>query len=678
MNAYFFQTFRLNKHNIFKFKKSNLGLRNVFSKKNFNHKQLSSPMLTIFSGFFLLYLEEKLKLKSTKILSCKSQGDEKINENTLLNPLLRNKFIVIEEPKIYIIYDEENDLQAEMSDLILNNLQQNYFNTQFDFDLSNKITIQKLSLKQIKENDDFNKITKYFNIWNIKNKNEPLVLINNQIIGEFINPYSLSTNINDKTKIKLNNLLAYEKIQNLKELREEFRYLENPKQTIVLINSDDITDRENSYIFNRMISVFRDKNTKFLLVSDSKLKNYLNMEKGHIYKYYSNKLPYKAKDPDMALEEYFYNSENSPYSLSQSQKLPIHEILTKEGIDLNSYMSSNNVALSLKFNLFRDKIKIDKDLFQDNSNLVLEGEGEKGFILKKHDRIKFQKLISYPHRNVIKLGETDKKIIQHQWTLPNKHFLYIHVPTWVYLKENIFDNILFESSHLFDGVQISNSTNFSYKNGLYDDSQISGELPQIFIIETGDNPSTDRKVYSMNYFRFADDFNKYLKNRKELFKKQEVIDNFTYVQTVNSKSFEEKILKDNSFDEFMIEIKHEGCPTCYMLGKMFDHVSQKFYKHGYLKNFRFFRVDTHNDLPFLGEFAATPTYLFCRKKEDGQIGFISQIEKHEFIFKLRKLSKYDFSKARYHPNIGFGFYLFQRQEFLKPNYDPDVDLGGFS
>ena len=53
-------------------------------------------------------------------------------------------------------------------------------------------------------------------------------------------------------------------------------------------------------------------------------------------------------------------------------------------------MNSNNVALSLKFNLFRDKIKIDKDLFKDNSNLVFDDVGEKGFILKTHDKIKFQ------------------------------------------------------------------------------------------------------------------------------------------------------------------------------------------------------------------------------------------------------------------------------------------------
>ena len=47
------------------------------------------------------------------------------------------------------------------------------------------------------------------------------------------------------------------------------------------------------------------------------------------------------------------------------------------------------------------------------------------------------------------------------------------------------------------------------KNKLYDPSQISEDIPQIYMIET--NNIKDKKTYSFNYFRFPDEFMKYLK-----------------------------------------------------------------------------------------------------------------------------------------------------------------------
>ena len=228
---------------------------------------------------------------------------------------------------------------------------------------------------------------------------------------------------------------------------------------------------------------------------------------------------------------------------------------------------------------------------------------------------------------------------------------------------------------MLDEIQIVTSKDFAIKNEIFDTFQLSATLPQIFLIETKNG--RDRKIYNLNYFRFAKDFNNYLKGSQKMFSfKDNNIDNLTYVETINSLNFKEKIIDDKSFKEFIIEIKHEGCPTCYILGKMLDHLSQKFKKHK-INKVKFFRIDTANDLPYLGEFLATPTYLHCRKNEKGEIVQISPLEKQNFIFDLRKASSYDLSKIRYHPNIGIGNHIYLQKEFLKKNYDPDMDLESF-
>jgi len=203
---------------------------------------------------------------------------------------------------------------------------------------------------------------------------------------------------------------------------------------------------------------------------------------------------------------------------------------------------------------------------------------------------------------------------------------------------------------------------------------MSEELPQFYLIET--NNIADKNIYSFSYFRFPDEFNKYLKGKAKKFIYPIKVDNLSYVTELNAENFEEKVIKDYSFKEFLIEVKHEGCPTCFMLGKMVDHLSQKFRKHNLANKFRFFRIDSHNDLPYIGDFSATPTYLFCRK-EGEKITLISQLDKNDFLFQLKKLSKLDLTKIRYHPNIGYGFHLYQNQEFLKPDYNPDIDVLGF-
>jgi hypothetical protein len=634
--------------------------------RDINLKKFTIPVFSLLAGYY--YFRDGAHVQGSKILRCLENSVK--NENVINTENVSNKknaYFIPNNPKIYIIYDEEKDLQKELVEMIKNKLKNGYVES---LGLQGKINIEIISIQKdpsildklkLTNTKPSESITTTNTNFNLKNKNEPIILIKNDYLSELLNPYAFTKNSpasDHKLFTKLNNLITYKKISSLKELREEFRYLESPKYNIILITQEMLSDKEIS----KSLSLFRTKNTKILLIEDANIISSLSLNKNHIYKYYSAKLPYKMKDTDLFLQDHFDKKLNNSH-------VPVAEILTQEGVDLSTYLNSNSASLMIKYHMFRDEIKISKELIEKKLSDNIEGK-------YLPDRIKFQKMISYPTRNVSQLAETDKKMIEDQMNTPNKILLFIYVPNWSFLKENIFDAILFDSPHLFDKIQITNSKNFTFKKELYDDSQISEEIPQIYLIET--NNLTDKKIYSMNYFRFADDFNKYIRNKKEIFKKPEVMENLTYVSTVNSLNFEEKVLKDNSFREFMIEVKHEGCPTCYMLGKMFDHVSQKFHKHKYDKKFKFFRVDTHNDIPHLGEFAATPTYLFCRKNEKGQIEMISQVDKQDFLFKIKKLSKLDLNKVRYHPNIGFGFYIYQKNEFMKDSYDPDIDISGFN
>jgi hypothetical protein len=143
-----------------------------------------------------------------------------------------------------------------------------------------------------------------------------------------------------------------------------------------------------------------------------------------------------------------------------------------------------------------------------------------------------------------------------------------------------------ETNHLFDEIQITLNKDFALKHKIFDDNPMSEKLPQFYLIETGNN--NEKSIFSPSYFRFSDDMNKYFQGKGKEWKSQPTIDNITYVTELNSQNFEEKFLLDTSFEESLIEVKHQGCPTCYMLGKMVDLMSHKFAKHKLDKKFKFF------------------------------------------------------------------------------------------
>ena len=616
-----------------------------------------------------------------------------------------------ENSVIYILYNKENILQNELKDIINAKLKY-YINSKNLYRKDNiKIQIiessQKGLISKIKQSTLSNYLIESENadnivnlkkkeanekptnlnenyilekIDNLNNSNEPVVIIKSGLCLENINALSFvkderitkNKNHYSNNKIdfslhqKLDNLFLYYFCDEMTEIRDHFKFLDKAENKIVLLSAESFiknTENSNNITFDyqklKYLSLFKEKNTKIIFVNNEELSNKLKMENNILYTYYPPKIPNIMRNVELFLQE---NQLTQRY----------------EGVDLNKLFNNSPINFILKFNFFRNEIKLNYESLNRNFNDAENYLNKENFNFNRFERMRMQKLFSYPKRQVRQLATTDRKLFKKTWNEKNKTVLFVWLPNWAFLKESLFNFILYDANHLFDEIQITNSKNFTLKNKLYDNSGISDDLPQLFIIETGDaEKNLNKKIYAFNYFRFSNELQNYMSNKHPIYKPQTSVDNLTNVKFLNTKTFKEKILDDKKLKEFIIEIKHEGCPSCFMLGKMFDQLSLKLKKHKLENKIKLFRIDTENDLRYLGDFAATPTYLFGKKNEKGEITFLSEIPKQEFIFRIKKYSNYDLTKIRYHPNLYFGFQVYQNKMFLKPDFDPDIDINSY-
>lgn len=230
---------------------------------------------------------------------------------------------------------------------------------------------------------------------------------------------------------------------------------------------------------------------------------------------------------------------------------------------------------------------------------------------------------------------------------------------------------------MFDRIHIINNKGLSDYVQLKQNEGLSLDMPDFFIKAT--SKSKLEGEYLFNYFNFPQEFNLFLKESKDQFKYFSPYDNKTLVKKLCANKIEEAIFdKNNKFRECIIEIKHESCPACFMLGKTFDHLSLKLNKHNILKKLPLFRIDNDNDVPLFGKFSATPMYIYIRKNRDNtRIEAINTLDKNDFIVGLRKSSRLNLNEIRYHNNLMVGFSLYQNKLFSKPDFNPDFDVQAY-
>ena len=420
-------------------------------------------------------------------------------------------------------------------------------------------------------------------------------------------------NIDDISTFTLNkikNVLNEITINDIDSLREEFEYLNKPNHRIVIINS-----RTYHHLSKEVLSQYHKKNTKIIILENETLLQYLKIDhqsNNKVYVYYPPKLPFILSSPELCDQ------------------------------NINQYYIKNPIELSIKYGLYRNVYVIDNDA---------------PYILDK---------------KVISLCETNKEMIDNNLKRKGRH-LFIYLPEWSYINEDIIENFLYEKSAYFTSVNITTSKEFAKTHNLYESNLVIDCIPQVFII---DNTKEQKNTYNLTYFKLDENYKKYLNKELpqcningSLSRKM-----FTYVKDINNESFQKEIIEDKNCKEYILEIYKDNCPACFILGKMFDHLSHKFNKHN-ITGMKLLRINIDdNDIPLLGEFNATPTFLYLRKNDKGQIEYICPLQKENFISKLKTLSKTDLSKIQYPPNISYGYLLYMKREYLKPDYDPDAEI----
>lgn len=364
---------------------------------------------------------------------------------------------------------------------------------------------------------------------------------------------------------------------------------------------------------NAISSKFLARDTKIIIIKNEKLKNFLQIFDDEVYVYYPPKFPFSLAKPELYKK------------------------------DLGEFYNSNPIYLQLKQALFRDIYVI------KNNTLFIKDQG------------------------VIKIAETNVDNIKLNLSKTGTH-LSVYLNDWSSLEEEKqLENFLFENSSLFSSVNILTSKDFALEKKLYLPNQLYENLPQIFITTVKKN-NYEKKTYNLSYFGPEKSFS--------LFRAGELpevpLENFenyiapTYVKTIKTENILEKITKDNSFDECIIEVCKEDCPACFILGKMLDHLSLKLKKHK-IEKLKLFRINIEkNEMPFIGEFNATPTFLHIVKKE-GKIIKVTPLLRSNFFQALKANSNINLEKIVY-PNLDFGYFSFMRKDYSKKNYDPDLDL----
>ena len=138
--------------------------------------------------------------------------------------------------------------------------------------------------------------------------------------------------------------------------------------------------------------------------------------------------------------------------------------------------------------------------------------------------------------------------------------LFIYLPEWTYINEDIIENFLYEKSAYFNSVNISTSKKFAKTHNLYESNLVIDCIPQVFII---DNTKKDKETYNLTYFKLDENYKKYL--NKEL--SQCNINGslsrnmFTYVKDINNESFQREIIEDKECKEYILEIYKDNCPA---------------------------------------------------------------------------------------------------------------------
>lgn len=439
-----------------------------------------------------------------------------------------------------------------------------------------------------------------------KNKCNQIQLFNN---GKSLVIKKKNNNISIDDYLKINNFFNNKTINSLSELREEFEWLKCPKNKIIIL-TPEMLNKKNIKTFSKLRNFY----TKFLIINNKELINYLNLKKDKVYMYYPPYLPYVYGNPQLERKNI----------LKEFQKNPL--------------------SLILKESIMREEYSIN-----EKNSFDLIGN------------------------QVFKLGEINEENIKENLKKNGNH-LFIHIKNWNDLNNEQLNNLLKYKGNSFSSVNLTDSKEFSKELNLFKYNQTYDNLIQAFIIVKNDNKE---KIYDISYPNMLENLDKYYKNDlKEFDKSKNIkIKMPSFVEEISSNEFIKKVKNDSSFSEIILNIYKYNCPPCFIYGKTFDHLSQKLNFHK-INSIKLFKINIdENDIPLIGEFNSAPTFIHISKTSNNlKFKEITPLNIKSFILKLKSVSSINLSKINYNQNFMYGYNIFKNQEFLRKDYNPDIDL----
>ena len=142
---------------------------------------------------------------------------------------------------------------------------------------------------------------------------------------------------------------------------------------------------------------------------------------------------------------------------------------------------------------------------------------------------------------------------------------------------------------------------------------------------------------------------------------------------MTERDFEEKVIKDKSFEHCLIKIFKKHCPGCEIASMVLQAMTNKLDNQGQLSDFPTFLVDLKNEIPWLGTFNYTPVIIYVRKdKETGEI-----IEMNTHKYNIRSMYQMPNENAnlpcKLHMDAQWQIGQYYTKKTLAPDFDFDLD-----
>ena len=456
----------------------------------------------------------------------------------------------------------------------------------------------------------------------------PRIYVKNRTLLEELNTISFVENL-EKVKQKLTNLVKTVDVD-LTEMRWYLDRLNKKRDGKVFVLTGSFE--------SEAIDLLRGKKNNVVSLTNSTVMKECRMKPDRVYEFVPADFPYINSDLDR------YEDVND--------------------VSVEEVYNIDKISAQLKGGLFRNELHFSQSNFQVVKNNYETGNLNVAF--NRLNRDKFRKFVFTSDKKVRQAAITDKMTIRKYLNKPLTVNLFAHVADYSQLNSEKVTDCIKSTNHMFDNVLVTKSKTLMEENEFIEPLPIYEGMPNLRVVDI--NKKRQKQVIPISTHNFRKSIEEYLEGKAHLEIVREPYRFNTLVETINSEDFETKVLKDTTFTEAIIEVKHNHCPACFVGGFGLDVLSLRMKKAGLSKKIKFFRYENDNEIKHLGSFEATPFYIHIRKKGIN-IQEINELTKESIVQDLRKYSKLNMTQVKPLNNFSGAFSAIINADYLKPDFD---------